>query len=174
MTNVVIRTENLTKPYGRQRGVISLNFEVQRGEVFGYLGPNGAGKTTTIRTLLDFVRPTRGHATIFGQDTHTYSQAIRRRVGYLPGELTLYDNMTGAEFLQYMAYLRGGIDWGFVEALAARLGSNLSQPIRTLSHGNKQKLGLIQAFMHRPELLILDEPSEAHPFVYWVAQVKCF
>nr|MBC7245002.1 ABC transporter ATP-binding protein [Chloroflexota bacterium] len=159
MNDIVIHTENLTKFYGRRRGIIDLSFEIQQGEVFGYLGPNGAGKTTTIRTLLDFIRPTRGHATIFGLDTRRGSREIRRLVGYLPGELALYNNLTGAEFLRYMGYLRGGVKWRFVEELSERLGSDLSQPIRILSHGNKQKLGLIQAFMHKPELLILDEPT---------------
>ncbi len=155
----VIETTGLTKYYGKARGVIDLDLGIQQGEVFGYLGPNGAGKTTTIRTLLDFIRPTRGQATIFGLDTRQRSREIRQRVGYLPGELALYDKMTGAEVLRYMAYLRGGVEWKHVEGLAARLSCDLSRPIRTLSHGNKQKVGLIQAFMHQPELLVLDEPT---------------
>ncbi len=159
MDDMVIRTEGLTKFYGRQRGVIDVNMEVQRGEVFGYLGPNGAGKTTTIRLLLDFIRPTRGRATIFALDTHKHSRDIRRRIGHLPGELALYENLTGAELLRYTGHLRGGVEWKFVEELAARLECNLSQPIRSLSHGNKQKIGVIQAFMHKPELFILDEPT---------------
>jgi ABC-2 type transport system ATP-binding protein len=159
MNNTVIRTEGLTKFYGRQRGVIDVNIEVRRGEVFGYLGPNGAGKTTTIRLLLDFIRPTRGRAAIFDLDTRQNSREIRRRMGHLPGELALYENLTGAELLRYVGHLRRGMEWRFVEELAARLDCNLSQPIRSLSHGNKQKIGLIQAFMHKPELLILDEPT---------------
>jgi len=159
MSNAVILTEGLTKFYGKQRGVIDLSFAVQEGEVFGYLGPNGAGKTTTIRTLLGFIRPTRGRATIFGQDICRYGTAIRRRVGHLPGEYALYENLTGAEYLRYFSHLRGGVDWRFVEELAERLDCNLAQPIRSLSHGNKQKIGLIQAFMHKPALLILDEPT---------------
>ncbi len=156
----IIRTDHLTKSYGVARGVVDLGVEVRRGEVFGYLGPNGAGKTTTIRTLLDFIRPTSGQAAVFGLDAQRESLAIRKRVGYLPGELSLYEGLTGREFLQYMAGLRGGVDWRYAEELAARLACNLAQPMRTLSHGNKQKLGLIQAFMHRPELLILDEPTQ--------------
>ncbi len=156
----IIRTDHLTKSYGVARGVVDLGVEVRRGEVFGYLGPNGAGKTTTIRTLLDFIRPTSGQAAVFGLDAQRESLAIRKRVGYLPGELSLYEGLTGREFLQYMAGLRGGVDWRYAEELATRLACNLAQPLRTLSHGNKQKLGLIQAFMHRPELLILDEPTQ--------------
>ena len=155
----MIRTENLTKFYGKSRGVLDLNLSVERGEIFGFLGPNGAGKTTTIRTLLDFIRPTRGSATIFGLDTRRCSLEIRKRTGYMLAELALYGNMTGAEFLRYFSHLRGGVDWKFVLELAERLQSDLSQPIHALSRGNRQKIGLIQAFMHRPELLILDEPS---------------
>ncbi len=154
-----IHTEGLTKFYGKQRGVLNVNLDVQRGEVFGYLGPNGAGKTTTIRMLLDFIHPSRGRATIFGLDTHQNSREIRGRIGYLPGELALYDKLTGAELLRYVSHLRGGVDWKYVEELAVQLDYDLSQRIRSLSHGNKQKLGLLQAFMHKPELLILDEPT---------------
>lgn len=156
----IIQTTHLTKSYGKARGVVDLDLSVRPGEVFGYLGPNGAGKTTTIRTLLDFIRPTAGSVAVFGLDSHRDSLAIRRRVGYLPGELSLYEGMTGREFLRYMANLRGGVAWREVEALAERLGATLAQPIHTLSHGNKQKLGLVQAFMHQPELLILDEPTQ--------------
>lgn len=158
--NDIIHTARLTKSYGKARGIIGLDLAVRPGEVFGYLGPNGAGKTTTIRTLLDFIRPTSGAASVFGLDARRDSVAIRRRVGYLPGELSLYEGLTGGEFLRYMAHLRGGAAWTQVEALAERLGAALAQPIRTLSHGNKQKLGLVQAFMGRPELLILDEPTQ--------------
>ncbi len=156
---IVIQMLGLTKFYGKQRGVLDLTLEVQTGEVFGYLGPNGAGKTTTIRTLLDFIRPTRGRATIFGMDTRQQSIRIHRRIGYVPGELALYDNLTGAEYLRHMSHLRGGVDWPFVQDLAKRLDCDLTRRIRALSHGNRHKIGLIQAFMHKPELLILDEPS---------------
>lgn len=159
MNDCVIRTEDLTKFYGRHRGVIGVNLEIRRGEVFGYLGPNGAGKTTTIRMLLDFIRPTRGRASILGLDTHSGSLAIRRRLGYLPGELELYENMTGAEMLRYLGHLRGGVVWNRVQQLATRLDPDLTRPVRTLSHGNRQKLGLIGAFMNDPELLMLDEPT---------------
>ena len=159
MNNAVIYTERLTKFYGKHLGVLDVDIEVQQGEVFGYLGPNGAGKTTTIRMLLDLIRPTRGHAAIFGLDTCQHSREIRSRIGYLPGELALYEDLTGAELLSYLGHLRGGVEWNFVEELAEPLKCDLSKPIRSLSHGNKQKVGLIQAFMHKPELLILDEPT---------------
>jgi ABC-2 type transport system ATP-binding protein len=155
----VIVVENLTKYYGKQRGVIELTFGVRPGEVFGYLGPNGAGKTTTIRTLLDFIRPTSGHATVLGMDTRVDAVEIHRRVGYLPGEFSLYDRLTGGEYLMYLGNLRGGVPRGRISELAERLDLDLSARIATLSHGNRQKLGLVQAFMHRPELLILDEPT---------------
>jgi ABC-2 type transport system ATP-binding protein len=159
MADPIIRADKLTKYYGRARGVIELDLEVRQGEVFGFLGPNGAGKTTTIRTLLDFIRPTGGRATIFGLDTHRDGLAIRRRIGYLPGELTLYESLSGRELLSYFAHLRGLPRDGRGEALAERLDCDLSREIRTLSHGNRQKLGLVQALMADPELAILDEPT---------------
>jgi ABC-2 type transport system ATP-binding protein len=155
----IIRTAGLTRRYGRLVALSGLDLDVVRGEVFGYLGPNGAGKTTTIRILLDLIRPTAGAAHLFGQDSRRDGLAIRRRVGYLPGELELYENLTGHQFLTYIASLRGGVEWAYVNRLAERFASDLHPRIRTLSHGNRQKLGLIQAFMHRPELLILDEPT---------------
>ena len=155
-----IAVEALTKSYGRTRGVVELTFTVAPGEVFGYLGPNGAGKTTTIRTLLDFIRPTAGSATVLGLDSRRDSIEIHRRTGYLPGEGTLYERLTGGEYLRYLGELRGGIDVAFVLSLAERLDCDLSIKIGSLSHGNKQKVALIQAFMHRPELLVLDEPTQ--------------
>jgi ABC-2 type transport system ATP-binding protein len=156
---VVINTTRLTKYYGAQLGISEVDLAVNRGEVFGYLGPNGAGKTTTIRTLLDFIRPTGGSAAIFGLDARQSSVAIHRRIGYLNGELSLYDDMTGADLLRYLGNLRGGLDWKYVQELAARFQCDLPRRIQGLSLGNKQKLGLLQAFMHKPELLILDEPT---------------
>ena len=155
----VIETDRLTKYYGRARGVIDLDLEVRPGEVYGFLGPNGAGKTTTIRLLLDFIRPTGGRATAFGLDVHRDSLAIRRRIGYLPGELTLYESLSGRELLSYFAHLRRLPRDGRGEALAERLDCDLGREIRTLSHGNRQKLGLVQALMGDPELAILDEPT---------------
>ena len=146
--------------------------------MLGYLGPNGSGKTTTIRLLLDFIRPTKGRAEIFGMDARAHSMEIRRRVGYLPGDLATYENLTGWELLAYFSNLRGGVDWKYTEDLAARLGLDLSRPIHTLSKGNKQKVGLVQAFMHRPELLILDEPTAGldplvqQEFYRLIAEVK--
>jgi ABC-2 type transport system ATP-binding protein len=157
----VIRTEALTKRYGKRRGVEDVTFEVSRGEVFGFLGPNGAGKTTTMRTLLDFLRPTSGRAEIFGLDSRAGSVEIHRRIGYLPGELALYDRMTGEGCLRYLGELRGGVRWERVRELIARLGADAEARVGTLSHGNKQKIGVIQAFMHDPELLVLDEPTNA-------------
>jgi ABC-2 type transport system ATP-binding protein len=154
-----IRAEGLTRYYGRHRGIIDLDLDVAPGEVFGFLGPNGAGKTTTIRLLLDFIRPTRGSVQVLGLDTRRDSIQIRRRVGYLPGELRLYDSLSGTELLAFFGHLRGGVDWAWVRELAERFECDISREVRELSHGNRQKLGLIQAFMNRPDLLILDEPT---------------
>jgi ABC-2 type transport system ATP-binding protein len=155
----VIHIEGLTKLYGKQRGILDINLDIRRGEVFGYLGPNGAGKTTTIRTLLHFIFPSEGRASVLGLDIGQESLEIRRRTGYLPGELEAYENLTGVELLEFLGNLRGGVDRGYVRELAERFDYDLAQRIKSLSHGNRQKVGLIQAFMHRPELLILDEPT---------------
>lgn len=157
--NTVIETDKLTKFYGKQRGIEDVTLEVKQGEIFGYLGPNGAGKTTTIRTLLDFIRPTRGSATVFGFNIQQDSIETRRRIGYLPGELAMYGTLTGEELLKYVANLRNGVDWNYVAELAKQLDCDLTRRIRTLSHGNRRKIGLIQAFMHKPGLVILDEPT---------------
>jgi len=156
---MIIQTEGLTKYYGKARGIIDVNLAVEAGEVFGFLGPNGAGKTTTIRLLMDLIRPTKGRATIFGLDSHRDALAIHHRVGILPGELALYPKLTGEQMLRHLAHLRGGVDWATVRELAERLDADLSRQIKSYSSGNKQKIGLIQAFMHKPELLILDEPT---------------
>ena len=158
-SDVVIRTDKLTKHYSDVAAVTDADIEVRRGEVFGYLGPNGAGKSTTIRMLLDHIRPTSGAATLFGLDSRAGSVAIKRRLGYLPGEFSLYDNMTGDELLEFMGNLRGGVDWDYTRELADRLDANLGRKFSQLSRGNKQKVGLIQAFMHKPELIVLDEPT---------------
>lgn len=159
MAKVVVNTESLTKYYGNTRGVESLDLEINEGEIFGYLGPNGAGKTTTIRMLLDLIRPTTGQASVFGLSASTDTVAIKKRVGYLPGELELYKNMSGSDLIHYFAALRGGVDWNLVLQLAERFKYDMKKPVKALSSGNKHKLGLIQAFMHSPELLILDEPT---------------
>ena len=134
-------------------------FAVERGEVFGFLGPNGAGKTTTIRLLLDLIRPTAGRIDVFGLEARHNSLAIRRRLGYVPGDLRLYERLTGRELLGYFARLRGLDGIGDGERLAARLELDLDRRLGELSTGGRQKAGLVQAFMHRPELLVLDEPT---------------
>ena len=146
-----IRTEGLTKYYGKVHALEDLDLDIQAGEVFGFLGPNGAGKTTTIRTMMDEIRPTKGRAWILGMDTHEKSVEIRRHIGYLPGDLALYPNLTGKDTLTYYANLRGGVDWSYVEALRARFDVDLSRKVGDLSSGNRQKVGLIQAFMNKPD-----------------------
>jgi ABC-2 type transport system ATP-binding protein len=155
----VIHTDKLTKYYGRHRGIVDVDLDVNEGEAFGFLGPNGAGKTTMIRTLLDHIRPTSGRATIFGIDTTADPVAIHRRIGYLPGEFALYDKLTGGQTLEYFANLRGGIDRLYQADLIARLDVDPSRKFREYSKGNKQKIGLIIALQHRPDLLLLDEPT---------------
>jgi ABC-2 type transport system ATP-binding protein len=154
----VIATSGLSKDYGSGRGLFGLDLEVQQGEVFGFLGPNGAGKSTTMRLLLDLIKPSSGSARVLGLDTVTASLEIRRRVGFLPGDLALYPKLTGRAMLDYLAQLRGGVDPRTRDGLVERFGADIDRPIRQLSTGNRQKLGLVQAFMHEPELLILDEP----------------
>ena len=155
----VIRTERLTKSYGPHRGIVDVDLTVAEGEVFGFLGPNGAGKTTTIRVLLDLIRPTSGSASVFGLDANREPVAIHKRVGYLPGEFSLYDKLTGGETIEYFANLRGGVDPAFVRQLVERLDLDPSRLYREYSKGNKQKVGLVVALQHRPDLLILDEPT---------------
>jgi ABC-2 type transport system ATP-binding protein len=157
---LAIETEKLTKSYGRKaRGIEEVDLAVEEGEVFGFLGPNGAGKTTTVRTLLGFLRPTGGRGEVFGFDIRKQSVEIRARVGNLPGEFALEDKMTGEGLLRFFARLRGVKDLGHAHELAERLGAELHRPMRRLSRGNKQKIGLVQAMFHRPPLLILDEPT---------------
>jgi ABC-2 type transport system ATP-binding protein len=155
----IIHTESLTKYYGRHRGMIDIDLDVNEGEAFGFLGPNGAGKTTMIRTLLDHIRPTSGRATVFGIETTADPVAIHRRLGYLPGEFALYDKLTGGQTLDYFANLRGGIDRAYQKELVARLDVDPSRKFREYSKGNKQKIGLIIALQHKPDLLLLDEPT---------------
>jgi ABC-2 type transport system ATP-binding protein len=159
MTDVAIETTGLTKHYGDVEALNDLDLTVRAGEVFGFLGPNGAGKTTMIRTILDLIRPTRGSATILGFDSHADAVEIRNHVGYLPSDVAMYPNLTGRDLLTYFANLRGGVDWAYVDSLADRLDADLSRKVGDLSSGNRQKVGLIQTFMNRPEVLIMDEPS---------------
>jgi ABC-2 type transport system ATP-binding protein len=154
----VIATRGLSKDYGSGRGLFELDLEIWQGEVFGFLGPNGAGKSTTLRLLLDLIKPTSGSAEVLGLDTLKDSLAIRRRVGFLPGDFALYPRLTGRDVLDYLAQLRGGVDPRVRDSLAERFHADMDRPVRELSTGSRQKLGLIQAFMHEPELLILDEP----------------
>jgi ABC-2 type transport system ATP-binding protein len=155
----VITAEGLTKFYGKTLGIEDVDLEVRRGEIFGFLGPNGAGKSTTIRLLLDFIRPTRGRCAVLGLDSKARSVDIHRRVGYVPGDLSMYEKMTARELLTYFASLRALEGLGVAEAVAERLRLDLDQRIRSYSSGNRQKVGLVQAFMHEPELLVLDEPT---------------
>jgi ABC-2 type transport system ATP-binding protein len=155
----IIETERLTKSYGEHRGIVEVDLTVNQGEVFGFLGPNGAGKTTTIRTLLDLIRPTSGVARLFGVVSSADPVAIHRRVGYLPGEFALYDRLSGAQTIEYFANLRGGVDRAYQAALIARLDIDPGRRYKEYSKGNKQKIGLVIALQHQPELLILDEPT---------------
>lgn len=154
-----ISTSGLVKRFGRTRALDGLDLIVNRGEVHGYLGPNGAGKTTTIRLLAGLLRPTAGRAEVLGMDTVRDRDRIQGRVGYLPGEFVAYPDLTGEQYLRYLGYLRGGIDWSVAQRLAKRLDVDLTLRISTLSHGNRQKIGIVQAFMSEPELLLLDEPT---------------
>ncbi len=156
----VIAVERFTKYYGKTRGVEDLSFTVTAGEVFGYLGPNGAGKSTTIRTLLNLIRPTSGEIRVFGLDPRAHDPEVHTRLGYVPGEFGLYERMTGWDYLHAFASFRGGLDPANYEQLAERLRLDLSIRIRSLSHGNKRKVALIQAFMHEADLLVLDEPTQ--------------
>ncbi len=158
-TDAALWTRGLTKHYGDVAALVDLDLEVATGEVFGFLGPNGAGKSTMIRTILDLIRPTAGQATILGMDTHNRSVEIRRRIGYVPGDLALYPDMTGQQTLDYFARLRGGVDAEVVASLADRFQADLTRKVGDYSTGNRQKIGLIQAFMNEPDLLILDEPN---------------
>jgi len=155
----VIETEKLTKSYGEHRGIIDVDLTVNQGEVFGFLGPNGAGKTTTIRTALDLIRPTSGRALVFGIESSADPVAIHRRIGYIPGEFTLYDRLTGGQTIQYFANLRGGVDAAYQRSLIERFDIDPGRRYKELSKGNKQKIGLVIALQHQPELLILDEPT---------------
>lgn len=155
----VIELKNVTKKYGSARGIDNVSLSVEKGTIYGFLGPNGAGKTTTISLLVDLLRPTTGRAEVFGLNTTTNGAQIRQRIGYLAGDMALDKSLTGLQQLQYYGALRKNFDKKYVHELAERLDCNLSRKIKTLSRGNKQKIGLISSLMHTPELLILDEPT---------------
>ena len=160
MTECVIETEGLSVYYGRHRGILNVDLRIERGEVFGFLGPNGAGKTTTQRVMMDVIRPTAGEARMFGKDCQKDGVAARDRVGYLPGELSLYDNMKGSQFFKmYFSLQKSNTDRRYWQTLAERLDLDTSRKIRELSRGNRQKVGVVAAFMNKPDLLILDEPT---------------
>jgi ABC-2 type transport system ATP-binding protein len=155
-----IETHGLSKTYGEDvRALAGLDLTVETGEVFGYLGPNGAGKSTTIRILLDLIRPTEGSASLLGLDSRRQGVQARRQLGYLPGDLRLYDRLTAREQLDSLARLRGDVDATLRDQLCERFGVVLDRQIRQLSKGNRQKIGVVQAFMSRPQLVILDEPT---------------
>jgi ABC-2 type transport system ATP-binding protein len=154
----IIEINNLTKYYGKIKGIEDVSFSVKKGEIFGFLGPNGAGKTTTIRTLLGFLKPTRGKAYIFGLDIEEDGIEIKQDVGYIPGDLNLYGHLTGRQFLNYFISLRDSDMYLFDELLSI-FEVPLDRKIKGYSKGMKQKLGIIQAFMHDPELVVMDEPT---------------
>ena len=155
----VIEARGLQKKYGKHLAVDGIGLRVERGSVFGLIGPNGAGKTTTLRMLVDIIRPTAGELKVLGSVPRRSGIALRRRIGYLPGGLKVAERIQGGTVLRHLAQISGPVEPSRIETLAERLGLDLSRPVRALSKGNRQKLGLIQAFMHRPELLILDEPT---------------
>ncbi|ORL32475.1 transport ATP-binding protein [Prescottella equi] len=155
----LVSVENLTRRFGPRRGVTDVSFRIDEGEVFGFLGPNGAGKSTTIRILLGLYGPTSGQVRVFGLDPTREASRILARVGYLPGELALYPQLTGGQLLDRFARMRGLSDLRYRDELVDRFGAELDRPARTLSKGNRQKIGLVMAFMHRPDLLVLDEPT---------------
>ena len=167
MADPAISTDDLVKTYGRgTRGLAGLDLEVRTGEVYGYLGPNGAGKSTTIRILLDLIRPTAGSVRVLGLDPRADGVELRRRTGYLAGDFVVDGRQTARQLLAYLGNLRGGVPAERVDGLADRLGLDLDRQIKGLSKGNRQKVGIVQAFMHEPELLVLDEPTSGlDPFL---------
>lgn len=154
-----LKLYNLTKRFGRKAAVDDVSLELREGEVFGFLGPNGAGKSTTIRLVMDFLRPTDGWVELLGGQSFEERTARHDQVGYLAGDIALYEDITGRALLRFLARTGRAVDWRYVDELARRFDAALDRPLRQLSKGNRQKIGLIQAFMHRPKLLILDEPT---------------
>ena len=154
-----IETHDLTKWFGRHRALDGIDLHIAPGEVFGYLGPNGAGKTTTIRLLAGLLRPTAGTASVLGMDVVRERDGMQARLGYLPGTFVGYPDLTAEQYLRFLANLRGGVDWNVVTSMAKRVDLDLGRRLGVLSHGNRQKVGIVQALMHQPELVILDEPT---------------
>src|ERR1700716_4483623 len=177
MAASAIRTSKLSKDYGLGRGLFELDLEVAPQEVFGYLGPNGAGKSTTIRCLMGLIRPTLGSAHIFGLDCQRDSVAVKKKVGYLPGDMPQFGSLRGKEVVAYLGGMRGGADPSTVRGIAERFDLDLGRRFREYSTGNKRKLGILPAFMHKPRLLILDEPTSGldplnqQEFYHMVAEV---
>lgn len=157
-TASALEVRHLTKRFGGFTAVDDVSFSIEPGEIFGFLGPNGAGKSTTIKALLDLIRPTSGSCRVLGLDSRQDAVEIHRRTGFLPADLALYPRLTGRQTLEYFANIRGGVDWRLVDRLTDRLDADLSKKVGEYSSGNRQKIGIIQAFMHAPEMVILDEP----------------
>jgi ABC-2 type transport system ATP-binding protein len=158
--SIAIQVKDLEKFYGKVHALRGVDLEVKRGEVYGFLGPNGAGKTTAIRCMLDLIRPQSGSIDMLGINPQEEPEAVKERVGYLPGELHVDENMTARQVFRFFNRLRGNrSDWNFIEELSERLKLDLKSPIKNFSKGNKQKVGIVQALMHKPELLLLDEPT---------------
>lgn len=155
----IIEIKNLTKYYGKSRGIVDVSFDVKEGEIFGFIGPNGAGKSTTIRTMLALIYPTSGSATIFGKDCIKEGHEIRKQIGYLPSEVFYYDNMKAIDLLKYSASFYGDIDLNRINYLAEIMDLDLNRKIDDLSYGNKKKVGIVQGLLHNPKLIILDEPT---------------
>jgi ABC-2 type transport system ATP-binding protein len=166
VSDAVLRTEGLVKHYGHTVALDGLDLHVDRGEVYGFLGPNGAGKTTTIRLLLDLIRPTEGRIDVLGLDPRAAGPDLRRRIGYLADDFVVDGRQTAGDLLTYLANVRGGVPASRIDGLSERLGLDPTKRIKSLSRGNRQKVGVVQAFMHEPELLILDEPTSGlDPFL---------
>jgi len=159
MGRAVIEIDGLVKDYGRVRALDGVDLVVEEGEIFGFIGPNGAGKSTAIRILLDLLRPTAGEVSVLGEDPRRGGPDLRARLGYLPGELPLEGSVTARQLLTHLAQVRGGRGSDRIASLSERFRLDLDRPVRTLSKGNKQKVGVVQALMHRPELALLDEPT---------------
>jgi ABC-2 type transport system ATP-binding protein len=176
--DAAIRVTGLVKHFGAIEAVRGIDLEVRPGEVFGFVGPNGAGKSTTIRCLLDLIRPTSGSIEVLGRVPRRDGVEIRRRIGYVPGELRLPERMTSRQLVTSVGRLRGGLDLAWVDSIAARLQIDLDRPTRDLSSGNRRKVAVLLAFAPRPELLILDEPTSGldplmqHEFLTLVAEAR--
>ena len=155
----IIETQHLTKYYGKARGILDVDLEIHEGEIFGFIGPNGAGKSTTIRTLLNLIYPTSGTGKVFGLDIIREAKAIKKQIGFMPSEVNYYDNMTVAELLRYSANFYEGDGEARIEKFAQLFDVDLTKEIVDLSTGNKKKISIVQSLLHRPKLLILDEPT---------------